>query len=227
MVNLTINCEKKEYPCAFIAGYPVHHSKSPKIHNFWLKQYDLQGEYLAKEVTTKEFSNFLMSSQKRGFCGGNVTLPHKQEAFRLATYKDEVATVIGAVNTLWFERQKLCATNTDAYGFSANLDEIAPDWVKQTALVFGAGGTARAILYILKKRGFERIFLLNRTRRRADDLAEYFGKSVEVYDWQNIDKILYQVDFIVNATSVGMTNLYNKQNDTFFLIFIKLNQQHW
>ncbi|OPB30375.1 shikimate dehydrogenase [Bartonella sp. WD12.1] len=216
MVNFAINCKKKEYPCAFIAGYPIHHSKSPKIHNFWLKQYGLQGEYLAKEVKTEKFKSFLISSQKRGFCGGNVTLPYKREAFHLATYKDKVATAVGAVNTLWFEGQKLCATNTDAYGFSANLDEFTPDWVKETALVFGAGGAARAVLYILKKRGFERIFLFNRTRQHANDLAEYFGKPIEVYDWHNIYKILYQVDLIVNATSVDMINLYNKQKDVFF-----------
>ncbi|WP_017196128.1 shikimate dehydrogenase [Bartonella birtlesii] len=219
MVNLTIKHEKIDFPRAFVVGIPIHHSKSPKIHNFWLKQYDLQGEYIAQEVRSEEFRDFFRSLKKRGFCGGNVTLPHKQEAFHLANYKDDVATMIGAVNTLWYEGDKLCATNSDAYGFSANLDDFAPDWIGETAVIFGAGGAARAVLYSLKKRGFERICLFNRTKRRAEDLAQHFGKTIEVCDWQNIHEILYQADLIVNTTSLGMINPHEKKNDSFFCDF--------
>ncbi|MBB5073744.1 shikimate dehydrogenase [Bartonella callosciuri] len=222
MVDLTIKSEKIIFPRAFVVGTPVHHSKSPKIHNFWLKQYNLQGEYLAQEIKSEEFRGFLASIKRKGFCGGNVTLPHKQEAFHLVNYKDDIATMIGAVNTLWYEGDKLCATNSDAYGFSANLDDFAPDWVGETALVFGAGGAARAILYALKKRGFERIFLVNRTKQHADDLAEYFGKPIEVHDWYNMHEILYQADLIVNTTSIGMANQKEKKNDSFFCDFHKI-----
>ncbi|WP_019219256.1 shikimate dehydrogenase [Bartonella florencae] len=211
MGNLTIKHEKTKPPRAFVAGSPIHHSKSPKIHNFWLKQYNLQGEYIAQEVKSEEFRDFFRSLKRRDFCGGNVTLPHKQEAFHLANYKDDVATMIGAVNTLWYEGDKLCATNSDAYGFSANLDDFAPNWVGETAVVFGAGGAARAVLYALKKRGFERIFLVNRTKGRAEDLAQHFGNPIEVYDWQNTHEILYQADLIVNTTSLGMTNSHEKE----------------
>ncbi|OLL52883.1 shikimate dehydrogenase [Bartonella henselae] len=221
MVNLTVKREEKIFPRAFVVGTPIHHSKSPKIHNFWLKQYDLQGEYLAQEVTSEEFRDFLTSLKRRGFCGGNVTLPHKQEAFHLANYKDDVATMIGAVNTLWYEGDKLCGTNSDAYGFSANLDDSAPDWMGETALVFGAGGAARAILYALKKRGFERICLVNRTKQRAESLAEHFGKPVEVCDWYKAHEILYQADLIVNTTSVGMINSNEKESTSFFCDFHK------
>ncbi len=227
MVNLTIKHEKIDFPRAFVVGIPIHHSKSPKIHNFWLKQYDLQGEYIAQEVRSEEFRDFFRSLKKRGFCGGNVTLPHKQEAFHLANYKDDVATMIGAVNTLWYEGDKLCATNSDAYGFSANLDDFAPDWIGETAVIFGAGGAARAVLYSLKKRGFERICLFNRTKRRAEDLAQHFGKTIEVCDWQNIHEILYQADLIVNTTSLGMINPHEKKMILFFVIFITRRQQHW
>ncbi|AFR25751.1 shikimate dehydrogenase [Bartonella quintana] len=221
MIDLTIKCKEKVPSRAFVVGYPIHHSKSPKIHNFWLKQYGLQGEYLAQEVKLEEFSDFLTSTKKRGFCGGNVTLPYKQEAFRLANYKDEVATMIGAANTLWYEGDKLCATNSDAYGFSANLDDSAPNWVGETALIFGAGGAARAILYALKKRGFERICLLNRTRQRADNLAEHFGKPVEVHDWHNVGEILYEADLIVNTTSVGITDPHGWKTGSLFCDFQK------
>ncbi|WP_455474147.1 shikimate dehydrogenase [Bartonella sp. B30(2025)] len=222
MVNFAIKSKKTIYPRAFVVGYPISHSKSPKIHNFWLKQYNLQGEYLAQKVTPEEFSNFLESLQKRGFCGGNITLPYKQNVFHLANYKDEVATIIGAANTLWYEGDKLCVTNSDAYGFCANLDDFYSDWVGETALVFGAGGAARAVLYALKKRGFKRIFLLNRTKQRADNLAEYFGKPVEVHDWNNLCESVYQADLIVNTTSVGMENPRDKKNDFFFLNFYKV-----
>ncbi|EJF79237.1 Shikimate dehydrogenase [Candidatus Bartonella washoeensis] len=221
MVNLTIKPGKNFSPRAFVVGCPIHHSKSPKIHNFWLKQYGLQGEYLAQEVTLEEFADFFASIQQRGFCGGNVTLPYKQEAFRLANHKDEVATIIGAANTLWYEGRKLCATNSDAYGFTANLDDSVSNWVGETALVFGAGGAARAILYALKKRGFERIFLLNRTKKRADDLAEYFGKPVEVHDWHCANEVLYQADLIVNTTSVGMTKSDEEKSVSLFCDFHK------
>ncbi|WP_330169355.1 shikimate dehydrogenase [Bartonella grahamii] len=218
MVDLTI--KKTNYPRAFVVGSPIHHSKSPKIHNFWLKQYGLQGEYLAQEVTSEEFSHFIASLQKIGFCGGNVTLPYKQEAFRLADYKDERATMIGAVNTLWYEGDKLCATNSDAYGFSANLDDFASDWGGETALVFGAGGAARAIIYALKKRGFKQIYLINRTKQRADNLAQHFGKSIKVYDWHKIHEILHQADLIVNTTSIGIKNPEEK-SASFFCDFSK------
>ncbi|AGF75161.1 shikimate dehydrogenase [Bartonella vinsonii] len=220
MVDITVRC-KKTIPRAFVVGTPIYHSKSPKIHNFWLKHYNLQGEYLAQEVSSEEFRDFVTSIRKRGFCGGNVTLPYKQEAFHLAHHKDNVATMIGAVNTLWYEGNKLCATNSDAYGFSANLDDFIPDWGGETALVFGAGGAARAVLYALKRRGFERIFLLNRTKKRADDLAEYFGKPVEVYDWHRAGEILDQADLIVNTTSVGMANPHEKESNFFFCDFDK------
>lgn len=221
MVDIKIEHKENIVPRAFVVGNPIHHSKSPKIHNFWLRQYGLQGEYLAQEIKPEKFRDFLTSIRKEGFCGGNVTLPYKQEVFQLVDHKDEVAMMIGAANTLWYEGDKLCATNTDAYGFSANLDDFAPDWVGETALVFGAGGAARAILYALKKRGFERIFLLNRTKQRADNLAEHFGKTIEVYDWYRASEILYKADLIVNTTSVGMIDTYGKKSDFFFCDFCK------
>ncbi|MBB4075885.1 shikimate dehydrogenase [Bartonella fuyuanensis] len=220
MVDLITKEKKIKYPRAFVVGSPIHHSKSPRIHNFWLKQYGLQGEYLAQEVTFEEFRHFIGSLKEMGFCGGNVTLPYKQEALRLADYKDEISTMIGAANTLWYEGDKLCATNTDAYGFNANLDDFSPDWGGETALVFGAGGAARAILYALKKRGFEHIYLLNRTKERAENLAQHFGKNIKVYDWCKIHEILYQADLIVNTTSIGIKNLEEK-SDSFFWDFHK------
>lgn len=195
-----------EIPHAFVTGYPVGHSLSPQIHRFWLKKYKLAGTYDAVEVKPENFEAFINSLQKKSFCGGNVTLPHKEEAFRLAEKKDQAATRIGAANTLWFENDTLCASNTDGYGFEANLDDFAPGWGGGVALVIGAGGAARAVIYTLEQRGFDCIYLVNRTKSRADKLAGYFGKPVKVRNWSEIDDLVPEVDFIVNTTSLGMKN---------------------
>lgn len=195
-----------EIPHAFVTGYPVGHSLSPQIHRFWLKKYKLVGTYDAVEVKPENFEAFINLLQKKGFCGGNVTLPHKEEAFRLAEKKDQAATRIGAANTLWFENDTLCASNTDGYGFEANLDDFAPGWGGGVALVIGAGGAARAVIYTLEQRGFDCIYLVNRTKSRADKLAGYFGKPVKVRNWSEIDDLVPEVDFIVNTTSLGMKN---------------------
>ena len=195
-----------EIPHAFVTGYPVGHSLSPQIHRFWLKKYKLAGTYDVVEVKPENFEAFINSLQKKSFCGGNVTLPHKEEAFRLAEKKDQAATRIGAANTLWFENDTLCASNTDGYGFEANLDDFAPGWGGGVALVIGAGGAARAVIYTLEQRGFDCIYLVNRTKSRADKLAGYFGKPVKVRNWSEIDDLVPEVDFIVNTTSLGMKN---------------------
>lgn len=201
---------------AFVTGYPVSHSLSPQIHRYWLKKYHLAGSYDAVEIKPEDFEGFIASLSQKGFCGGNVTLPHKEKAFCLAEEKDCVATKIGAANTLWFENNKLCASNTDAYGFAANLDDFAPGWGGNVALVIGAGGAARAIIYALEQRGFDCIYLVNRTKSRADDLAAYFGGIVKARHWSEIDKLVPIADFIVNTTSLGMKNKFaNKDAEPF------------
>lgn len=204
-------------PHAFVTGYPVGHSRSPQIHRYWLNKYHIDGCYDAVEVRPEDFADFIALLAEKGFCGGNVTLPHKEAAFRLADQKDEVATIIGAANTLWFENGKLCATNTDGYGFAANLDDFSPGWAGGAALVLGAGGAARAIIYTLKRRGFERIYLVNRTKSRADALADYFGVPVKAQKWEEIDSLVSHVDFIVNTTSLGMKNRLAKTDDAPFI----------
>lgn len=210
--------DKKNHqsPRAFVTGYPIHHSRSPQIHRIWLKRYGLAGQYDPIEVTPADFPDFISSIRAKGFCGGNVTLPHKQEAYRLAEKKDSVATVIGAANTLWFENDRLCASNTDGYGFAANLDDFAPGWEGGVALVIGAGGASRAIIYTLKQRGFDRIYLVNRTKTRSDELAQYFGEPVLSYSWDKMNSLVSEVDFIVNTTSLGMeSQLEDKKNEAF------------
>lgn len=202
---------------AFVTGYPITHSRSPLIHRYWLKVYGLEGSYDPIEIVPENYSEFIRSLSKRGLCGGNVTLPYKEETFLLAHKRDDVATGIGAVNTLWFEGETLCASNTDAYGFAANLDDFAPGWAGGTALVLGAGGAARAVVYALKQRQFDRIILLNRTKSRAVHLAERFG--IDVGDWSAVNSLVHQADLVVNTTSLGMENHLSQSTDRLFIDF--------
>lgn len=199
---------------AFVTGYPVHHSRSPQIHRYWLQHYGIEGSYETVETTVENFPAFIHGLKQQGWQGGNITLPHKEQAFVCVEKHDEVAAQIGAVNTVWFENDILCGANTDAYGFARNLDDFAPDWVQENALVIGAGGAARAVLFALRARGFKHIVLINRTRARAETLAAHFGAGIIVDDWQNINHRLKGADLIVNTTALGMESQNNQLAET-------------
>jgi|SRR4051812_37621979 shikimate dehydrogenase len=195
-------------PRACVIGWPVEHSRSPLIHRYWLKQYGIDGAYEKEAVRPEALARFLGSLGAQGFAGANVTLPHKEAALRLAAVADEAARAIGAANTLWFDQAgRLCASNTDAYGFITNLNEQAPNWseARRPVMVLGAGGAARAILHGLLAEGVTRILLANRTRGRAEALAQAFGPAVEAIDWQDRNSALSGCGLLVNATSLGMT----------------------
>jgi shikimate dehydrogenase len=193
---------------ACVIGWPVEHSRSPLIHRYWLKHYGIDGDYVKEAVRPEELARFLGSLGARGYAGANVTLPHKEAALRAAESADEAAMAIGAANTLWFDPDgTLHASNTDAYGFMTNLEAEAPDWNagRRPVMLLGAGGAARAILHGLLAAGVSRILLANRTRDRAEDLAEAFGEAVEMVDWADRNRALQGCGLLVNATSLGMT----------------------
>jgi len=191
---------------AFVVGFPIHHSLSPFIHRFWLETHGIEGDYQPLEVTRDDFPAFIAQLQDSGFIGGNVTLPHKEQAYQLATHCDGAARAIGAANSLWFDKGVLCASNSDAYGFAKNLDDFAPLWRDgQTALVLGAGGAARAVIFALIEQGFKTILLANRTRARAQHLAAHFGAAIKIVDWQEINLVLGTADVIINTTSIGLS----------------------
>lgn len=189
---------------AFVCGHPVAHSRSPLIHGHWLKVYGIAGTYEKIDVPPAAFPAFAASLAARGFSGGNVTIPNKEAAFALVSRRDGAAEAIGAVNTLWFEGGALVGGNTDAYGFSANLDERLTGWRDAgTATVLGAGGAARAVVHALAEAGIGRIAVVNRTVARADALAEAFAGAV-AYGWDRLDRLLAATDLLVNTTSLGM-----------------------
>lgn len=193
-----------EAPRAFVAGWPVAHSRSPMIHNYWLREHGLAGSYVALSVPPPEFDRFLKTLAAEGFVGGNVTLPLKEQAFALAAERTATAQAIGAANTIRFEDGRIIADNTDAEGFLGALDDEAPGWerVAGLAVVLGAGGAARAVVAALASRGRE-IIVLNRTRERAESLAGGF-QGATAADWREAPGLLARAGLLVNTTSLGM-----------------------
>jgi shikimate dehydrogenase len=194
-------------PKAFVTGFPVRHSRSPLIHGYWLKTLGLPGSYRAHEVTPDDFPAFIgaLKRQESGFVGGNVTIPHKEMAFKLADQPDELSGELGASNTLWIEDGKLKATNTDGQGFTANLDERHPGWDKaRCAVVLGAGGASRAVVQAVRDRGFKEIHLVNRTIDRARELADRFGATVRAHPMGELTDVMKDAGLFINTTSLGM-----------------------
>jgi shikimate dehydrogenase len=199
------NMANNEQKAACVVAWPVGHSRSPLIHNYWIKQYGLNAEYRKEAVPPDEFANFITHLRERGYVGCNVTVPHKQRALEVAQ-PDERAKSVGAANTLWLDGEILRATNTDVEGFLANLDSATPGWDRglESAMVLGAGGGARAAVFALIQRDVRRIYVVNRTPGRADELAKQLGSRVQVTGWNEITGLLGGCGLLVNTTTLGM-----------------------
>lgn len=194
-------------PRAFVVGYPIKHSRSPLIHGHWLAQHDLAGSYEKVAVAPEDFAAFIkaLKSPEALYCGGNVTIPHKEVACRLVDKMDPLAEELGAANTLWREDGLLHATNTDGIGFTANLDDRHSGWSRaKTAVVLGAGGASRAILQALRDRGIAEIHVVNRTVERARELVDRFGAPLQAHGMEALASLLEGADLFVNTSSLGM-----------------------
>lgn len=190
---------------AAVLGHPIGHSLSPMIHNYWIGKYGLAALYEAIDVPQLALQDTVSRLADLGYAGFNVTLPHKETMLDLCHAVDDVAQAIGAVNTVRILDGKLHGTNTDAFGFIANLREQQPQWnpAQGSALVLGAGGAARAVLYGLLDAGVPEIMLCNRTLQRAHDLTVAFP-GTRVIGWEEKEKTAQRASLIVNTTSLGM-----------------------
>jgi shikimate dehydrogenase len=195
----------QDFRTACIIGWPAGHSRSPIIHNYWIRQHGIAGEYRKEAVPPEEFAGFLAGMGARGYVGANVTIPHKEAALALSS-PDARAHAVGAANTLWRDGGTLRSTNTDVEGFLGNLDAAAPGWDRnlQDAVVLGAGGSARAVVFGLIERGAKRIHLVNRTVARAQALRGRFGAAVTPARWEDVRAVLVGAPLLVNTTSLGM-----------------------
>ncbi|MET1416265.1 shikimate dehydrogenase [Roseibium sp. HPY-6] len=193
---------------AAITGHPVAHSRSPLIHGYWLKQLGIEGEYGRVDVAPETADAYYRAFSTSGLIGANVTVPHKETAAKACDWLDSAAKAMGAANTLWVDdRGRICGANTDGLGFLGNLDQLAPGWDQSagTALVIGAGGAARAIVWALLSRKFTSVHIINRTAEKAQKIADEFGTGTFAHSWDELGTLLGKTDLLVNSTSLGMT----------------------
>ena len=189
---------------ACLLGWPAAHSRSPLIHQYWLRMLGIEGGYSIEAVPPEGFAEFVLHLSDHGFVGANVTLPHKERALELSV-PDARARAVGAANTLWYDGAELRSTNTDVEGFINNLDACAPGWDRASdVLVLGAGGASRAVVFGLIERGIGRVHLANRSIARAQALADQFGSRVHPVAWDAIGDLLPGAGVLVNTTSLGM-----------------------
>jgi shikimate dehydrogenase len=191
---------------ACVIGWPIDHSRSPAIHNYWLKRYGLDGEYTKIAVPPADLGEFLKGLSGHDLQGCNVTFPHKEAAFRFADETEASARAVEAANTLWLENGRLFAANTDTYGFMTYLGLQAPEWKNRDApvAVLGAGGAARAIVFGFLEAGVPEVRVFNRSEDRAEALARQFGSRVTPCSWNDRLRLAADASVIVNATSVGL-----------------------
>src|SRR3984957_12549173 len=189
---------------ACLIGWPAAHSRSPLIHHHWLRTLGIEGGYTIEAIPPEGFAEVVQHLSGHGFVGANVTLPHKERALALSV-PDARAKAVGAANTLWYDGGELRSTNTDIEGFVDNLDASASGWdATGDALVLGAGGSSRAVVFGLIERGIKRVHLANRTMERAQALADQFGATVRPISWDEVNNVLPHAGLVVNTTSLGM-----------------------
>ncbi len=196
---------------AGVLGWPVSHSKSPLLHNFWFERYGVDGVYVPLPVQPPDLASVVRALPRMGFLGCNVTLPHKAAMLDLVDTVDPLAAAIGAVNTVLVDKAgELTGCNTDGLGFLAHLDASVPDWRASTrrVVLVGAGGAARALAFTFLANGIQELALVNRTPERAATLVERLGDGtgavVTAPPWPERHRALEGTDLLVNTTSLGM-----------------------
>ena len=188
-------------------GWPVMHSRSPALHNYLFSQYRLAGTYVPLAIRPEGLGAALRALAPLGFCGCNLTVPHKERALDLVDEADDLARRIGAVSCITVRPDgSLAGTNNDVHGFARNLIHQQPHWRANVgpSLVIGAGGGARAVVYSLVDRGAREVRVVNRTRARAETLASEFGSAVSPIDWTDRHHALDGAALLVNTTTQGM-----------------------
>jgi shikimate dehydrogenase len=187
---------------AGIIGWPVQHSRSPRLHGFWLERHAIDGAYVPLAIRPEHFASSVRGLMEAGFAGANVTIPHKRAAFAICDSVDPSAARAGAVNTLVFRGGKIEGSNTDGWGFLANLRAHGVDPAAGPALVLGAGGAARAVAAALLDTGV-RVTVANRTPEHAEALANDFA-PLRIIPWESRSDALADHALLVNTTSLGM-----------------------
>jgi shikimate dehydrogenase len=209
--------KKQKIKKVAVLGFPISHSLSPRIHNFWIKKYNILAEYMAIEVKPENLKQFIDLMPKNGFIGCNLTIPLKEKALEIMANVDPFAKFIGAINTIIIKDGYFFGTNTDFVGFARSLKEGAEkfysnyNFTEKTALVLGAGGAAKAVIFALLSMNFKKIIIANRNIQRANEIkqnaVENFKVSpsqIEITSWNEKENFLKDTDVLINTTSLGM-----------------------
>ncbi|WP_374380958.1 shikimate dehydrogenase [Dongia sp.] len=190
---------------AGVFGWPVNHSRSPRLHGYWLAKYGIDGAYLPFSTRPENLVDAIRALPKLGFRGANVTLPHKERALDAVDHLSDVARRIGAVNTLIVQEDgSILGDNTDGFGFVEHLKVSAPHWrAGGKAVILGAGGAARGIIVALLDAGVSQIVITNRTAARAETLASSLDGPIDMVGWDDRAHALKEATLLVNTTQLG------------------------
>lgn len=182
-----------------VIGNPIDHSLSPKLHNYWLKENNINGTYEKKNVRLDEIKNIITEIKNKEIFGINVTVPFKKKVIPYLDKLSEEASITQSVNTIYLENNNVVGHNTDTFGFESSLENIKFDLKNKKVFILGAGGVVPSIIYVLERAGVLNISISNRTKSKADDLKKLF-RNLNVCEWG----ILPDFDLIINATSIGL-----------------------
>lgn len=209
--------QKQKIKKVAVLGFPISHSLSPRIHSWWIKKYNISAEYMAVEVKPENLKQFIDLMPQNGFIGCNLTIPLKEKALEVMANVDPFAKFIGAINTIIIKDGYFFGTNTDFVGFARSLKDGAEkfypnyNFTDKTALVLGAGGAAKAIIFALLSMNFKKIVIANRNIQRAQQIKqnaiENFkvdSNQIEVVSWGEKENFLKGTDVLINTTSLGM-----------------------
>ena len=198
-----------------ILGYPIKHTLSPKMHNYWLKELGISGKYEAIKTPVKNFKKTIKKLCNKSYKGVNLTLPLKEEALKYLNKKDRIVDFVGATNVLIFSKQNVIeGKNTDVYGFKKSLIKLVKNKKRKTAIIIGSGGSARAVLCALIEMRYKKISIFNRTKKNAEkirkDFIKKFSSNLKIKiiskNLKNLKRNLKETDLLVNATPIGMKN---------------------
>ncbi len=190
----------------YVIGWPIKHSRSPLIHNHWIKHYGLDAQYQAKQIEPEALQDFIQTLTPDNCLGFNITIPHKEAVFAAVKNRNDLAQKLRATNCISWQDNALLASNTDGYGFYKNLIEVT-DWqqTEQPVIIYGAGGAARAILQVMSEQGAKHIYIYNRTIKRAETLCADLNIDAAIIKTPTeLNDVLNKAGLLINTTSLGM-----------------------
>ena len=185
----------------FVIGNPIDHSLSPKLHNYWLKENNINAIYDKKKINEKDLENIILEVKEKKIKGINVTVPFKKAVIPYLDKLSSEAKQTQSVNTIILSDDKLIGHNTDILGFTKAIKNLNFNIKDKKVFILGAGGVVPSIIFALNKMNVSEIIISNRTRQKADQLKSQF-KFLNIVDWGNLPKF----DVIINATSLGLNN---------------------